>query len=441
LRPLHGMHFSNNNLTITEDDRNWVIDNFTWLRDTLGYPKKTTQAPLFTPEFFSKTFSTPDLEIENIVSDLCKLFDLRRDLIKVELITDIRDMQILPYEMGEDPFSTETRVRKGNHKLFIANTLLQHPAWLVHCLVCEFTKIALVEGDVPFEADGDDNDLFDYLAATYFGLGIILASSMHETGRNSDGQVETRWNYRARLPSPVLAFALAMYAGLTNDYNPRWKDHLNKDFRKLLESSLTYIKENVRDLYNEREAQASELFDEAQIHFNDGNLDAALASLQKVLFLSNDNNLKGIAFNNIGYFHSMKGDHRQAISNFEKAMALSPEFAYPVDNTGYSLVMLGELESALSYLQKAMRMDGNDDAYSYRNMALYHYKKNDRALAEEFFNKSFDLRTPVDLLEYHYAEFLLDNGEIEKSKTFFLKSVAKNQERGIARARELGLIS
>lgn len=351
-----GRSFDSNDkdLSISEDDRLWVIESFRWCRDALGYPKKLRQHTVL-----------PKGLLPPIISDLADI----------------------------DP------------------------------LICEYTEKRLLESGAQVDIHAEDHQDFICLVAIYSGFGVLLA------------------NYPSRLSAPVLSFALATYAHLTNDDNPSWKSLIEKEeVRTAFEASVKYLRENVKDLYDEREAQASELFDQSEKYYKDGDIDAAIKALQQILMLSSDDHMRSGAYNNIGYHKSLKGEYQEAITNFQKSSALDPTYAYPVDNTAYCLLMLGDADSALPFLKKAQKMDNNDIAYSYRNQALYHQLKNDHQRAEEFFTKSLKQNTPVDLLEFHYAEFLLKSGAGGKAKQFFMMSVQKKEERGIARAKQLGYI-
>jgi Tfp pilus assembly protein PilF len=249
---------------------------------------------------------------------------------------------------------------------------------------------------------------------------------------------EIKWNYGSEMPHPVMAFSLATYANLTGDNNPTWKNEFKGDFRKMFEEAIAYLQVNPNDLYDEKEVKANDLFNQANDHFDNNQLEAAISALQKILFLTNDDVMKADVYNNMGYYYMRTKDYSRGISNFRKALALGPEYGFANDNIGYALIMTGELEEGKLYLEKAMQTENNDIAYTFRNFALYHQQKKEPALAEEFFQKSFDQETPVDLLEYHYAEFLLEQGDLENAKSFFLKSAQKREAEGISKLRQLG---
>ena len=58
--------------------------------------------------------------------------------------------------------------------------------------------------------------------------------------------------------------------------------------------------------------------------------------------------------------------------------------------------------------------------------------------AEEYFKKSFDsIKDSVDLLEYHYADFLIKNVQTEKGLVFLKKAVEKGEPEAINKMNEI----
>jgi Tfp pilus assembly protein PilF len=423
---------SNAKFKITDTDKRWVEENFKWLIQIYGYPNKMEEPVLVNEQSFPTVFAGRTVTINNIIIDLCLLFGLSRDIITFEIHTDIRDFNI-PYEMGAAVSECETELKKGAHKLLITNNVQENPALLLHSLIVEFIRIRLTESEVEFDAGGDDTDLFLYLAGIYFGFGVLLAQNLFHAGRSSNGGWEIKWNYGSPMPETVMAFSLATYANISGDNNPKWKDEFNTDFRKLFERAVEFIHANPNDLYKENEVKSNDLFNLSNEQIDSCDYEGAVSTLQKILFLTDDYTLKADVYNNIGYYSMRTKNYQQGISNFRKALALGPEYGFANDNLGYALIMTGELEEGLLYLQKAMQTGNNDPAYTHRNMALYYQRKKQFDLAEDSFQKAFAKNTPVDLLEYHYGEFLLELGQPDKAETFFMKSAEKKEEEGIGK--------
>jgi tetratricopeptide (TPR) repeat protein len=429
---------SNTYFRITEDDRLWVEENFRWLKDVFGYPNKMEEQVLLNKKFFPATFSKETVTIDNVIADLCIQFGISRDTVKFEILTDLRDYNNIPYQIEGKAFECETELKKGAYKIFVANSLVKNPERLIYSLIYEFIRIRLTESEIEFDVGGDDTGLFIYLAGIYYGFGVILAQNLTHTGHTNDGMWEIKWNYVSEMPLPVMAFSLATYANLTGENNPSWKNEFQGDFKKMLDDSLAYLRDHPNDLYDEMEVKANDLFNQANEHFEKNELEEAISSLQKILFLTSDDVMKADVYNNMGYYYLRTKDYQKGISNFRKALALGPEYGFAHDNLGYALIITGELEEGVSHLGKAMETGNNDIAYTLRNFALYHQRKKEFDLAEEFFRKSFDQQTPVDLLEYHYGGFLLEQGDTVNAKAFFLKSAQKKEEEGVSKLRELG---
>lgn len=434
---IFGLNNNSEKFKITEDDRLWVEDNFRWLKEVFGYPNRLEEQVLLTPKFFPATFAEKTVTVDNVVADLCKLFGISRDIVKHQMLTDLRDYNNIPYQVEGKPFECETQLKKGQSTIFVANSLQKHPERLIYSLIYEFIRIRLTESEVEFDVGGDDTELFIYLAGIYYGFGVILGQNLLDTGRSSDGFWEIKWNYFSEMPQPIMAYSLANYANLRGEHDPAWKNEFKGDFRKMLEEAINYLQANPNDLYDDAEVKANDLFNEANIHFERNEMEDAIGTLQKILFLTNDAHMKADVYNNMGYYYLRTKEYQQGISNFRKALALGPEYGFANDNLGYALIMTGELEEGFSYLEKAHDTGNNDPAYTFRNFALYHQRRQQFDLAEEFFQRSFDQNTPVDLLEYHYGEFLLERGSVDEAKKFFRISAEKCESEGRSKLREL----
>lgn len=77
-------------------------------------------------------------------------------------------------------------------------------------------------------------------------------------------------------------------------------------------------------------------------------------------------------------------------------------------------------------LEKALSTADNDIAYTYRNFALYHFKKGELEKAEAYFKLFIDSVTiPVDSLELHYSEFLFAQGKEGDGQKYLNMAIEK----------------
>lgn len=418
-------------IRITEADRNWIEENFSWLIQVFGYPTRYRDQILITHKYFPKTFSSEELNIQYVIDDLCNLTGVDSNLISFELHSDLRDVYGLPYEIEGKPFETETELTENNYKIHIAKSLSNHPNRLIYGLIYEFIKIRLIESNLEFDT-GEDTGLFIFIAGIYFGFGIPLSQNLTDRGRQDDGFWETKWNFISEMPNEVMAFGLATYAMLLDQDNPEWKNELPQELRHLFEGAIVVLQDSPLTISNKAELDASDLFQQADQEYIKGDYESAISILQKILFLTEDELLRADVLNNIGYYQIRKGEIDKSISNFQKAIQIDSNYGYAYDNLGYALILTGQIEEGKDQLEKAFRTENNDDAYTYRNFGLYYKAKNELEKSEDNFRLAFNSQTtPVDLLEYHYADLLFELGRTEEAMKYLKKAVRKGEPEAI----------
>jgi Tfp pilus assembly protein PilF len=423
---------------ITLNDRAWVEDNFKWLIDVYGYPTKAREEVLISQTYFPCTFSSNNIRIENLISDLCNLLGIPENKISFELHQDIRDSFGTPYELHGKQFDSDVEITEEHaYKLHLASVLIKYPNRLIYSLIYEFIKIRLTESSLDYATD-EDTSLFIYLAGIYFGFGFILGQNLIDSGRSNDGLWETKWSYASEMPVEVMAFSLALNCKLKGEDNPGWKKELSASLKSEFEKAILLLTSEPTSLTDTKEIEASALFHQAGLQYDTGNYEDGIGNLQKVLFLTNDPILKSDAFNNIGYHMLRQGMYEKSIPYFHRALEIDANYGFAKDNLGYVMIKIGKPEEGKEFILQAMQTDNNDDAYSYRNLALYHQSKGEITEAEKNFKLAFEKQAkPVDLLEFHYAEFLLIKGDKEIALSFLNKAVEKGEHEAIARMKEL----
>ncbi len=212
------------------------------------------------------------------------MLDINPQKISFDLYEDIRDSYGTPYEIEGKSFESETIITINNYKILIAKHLLQHPKRLIYRISYEFIKIKLKESNLVYDT-GEDTDLFTYLAGVYFGFGVILSINLKDQGFTNDGLWETKWIHFSDMPNEVMAFALATYASLIEQDNPKWKSDLPNDLKTLFEKAIVYLKEYPNSLVDENELLVHDLLDQADIEYQINDFDSAISTSEKILFL------------------------------------------------------------------------------------------------------------------------------------------------------------
>ncbi len=422
---------------ITEPDREWVEDNFKWLIKIYGYPSRKSGQFVIDKKFLPKTFSTDEIVIQNLVEDLSCWLSLESAKIKFEIHEDLRDTYGMPFVLEGNLFETETEILEKNYRIHIAKSITQRPNRLIYSLIYEFIQIRLIESELEFNT-GDDTSLFIFIAGIYFGFGIVLSQNLVDRGKVNDGFWETKWNYVSEMPNEVMAFGLAVYSMLIQESNFDWKNELPEDVKMNFEGAIELLHDSPPSMFDKAELEASTLMHKAMEEEQTGNYDLAISTLQKILFLTKDELFKAEIFNNIGYIKLKTGNIESSIADFRKALQLEPNFGFAYDNLGYALIQNGYIEEGKKELEKAIKTNNNDLAYSYRNLALYYLANKEYEKAKSNFLLAFETETvPVDLLEFHYANYLLEHGETKEGMIYLQKAVEKDEAEAIKRMSEL----
>ncbi len=420
---------------ITGPDKTWVIENLTWLIQVYGPPHMEDQVVLFTKDFFPSSIKGEGDLVGNLISDLKSILGIESANVTYDLQVDIRDFKGLPYEIEGKPFQSGLVIAEKQYHIILANNLLKHEKTLLSSIIYEFMKIRLDMDKYEYDT-GDDTDLFLYLAGVYWGFGPLLYQGLVDVGKGTTGDWETKWSFISDLPEEVMAYAIALELSLRPEADISWKADLSERLENLLNAAIEYQKKKPVHLIMKGEAEAENLYESGLALFERFDWDQAIEIFRKALFLETSNPLKADIYNSLGYCHMRLGDLEGSLTNFKIAIDLNGH-SYAFANMAYVLVLLGRPDAAkgmIEILPEVYDLKG----YAHRNIAMYHALEDNDALAEEHFQKALDTGEPVDLLEFHYSEYLLQKGREEEAMDYLRRAVEKGEPEAIAQYQMLG---
>jgi Flp pilus assembly protein TadD len=413
-----------NDFNISYEDRKWVEQNFDWMNGRFGPPREQVSVNEID---FHRTFAASETNPGNMLADLCDLLNIDPQIVRCRTEKDFRDIPGMPYQVHGRPFTSDVIAEEDGYTIVIAHFLLQFPKHLLARTAYECVHVRLKEGGFTDE-DETDIEPFIHLACIHFGLGIVMSHTLIDHVRQSSGGWETKWNFVSTMPQSLMAFALAEHSRRTG--NSDWKSALPAEMQSLFEGA--------QQVLGTAALSASELSETLRLMtyaIEQGGMcqyAAAVGALQKALLLTQEDRLLKDIYNNLGYYQALAGLYEESIPNFHKALLIDPQFGYAHDNLGYALIRSGKPEEGRNHLEKALKTKYNDDAYSYRNLALYYMTRGELEKAGDCFQKAFDtMRIPVDLLEFHYAEYLLLCGKNEEALLYLEQSVQKGEPKAI----------
>ena len=416
-------------LLITVSDKEWVESNFQCMVRIFGLPQK--EQLLFNKDNFPRTFESQTIHLDNLIEDFCNQLQLDKSLFSYEIVQDIRDSVNTPYIFAERPkdFNIDYDYQENKFNITIAKNILKHPKWLITSACYEFCKARLIQFNLEFDTSEETN-LFLYLVSVYFGYGVIIGQNLVDIGVSQDAMWVERWSYVAKIPVPIIAYSLAIFSRFKNDLHPIWKEHLPKGIRTEYDRAIEFIKENDSTIFDVKRGDTvlniNYLFQLSYKQYRSGAITNAISTLQKILLISDDVINRANVYNNIGYYKLRLGEYSNSIPDFKNALVLYPNYGYANDNLGFALIMIGDLILGKEYLEKAVQTNNNNEAYSYRNLALYHQKNGNFESAELNYKKAFELNKQVDLLDYYYGCFLIERGD----KNIGLEYIKLSSENG-----------
>ena len=97
-----------------------------------------------------------------------------------------------------------------------------------------------------------------------------------------------------------------------------------------------------------------------------------------------------VAYNNRGVAYGVKGDHDQAIQDYDKAIALNPDAAEAYNNRGVAYGVKGDHDQAIQDYDKAIALNP-DDAEAYYNRGVTYGEKDEHARAIQDYDKAIAL--------------------------------------------------
>ena len=393
-------------LPVTLEDKAWVEESFSFLIDCFGYPGTESKAVVLNDKFFPESFSNHVQQPQALINDFCTIYNLNPALISFELYEDLRDSTETPYAFEGMPFEAGTAIGENRHKIFIAKSLLKFSDRLAYVLALEFAHILLVETNINFSG-GDDDQLFIFLAAIYFDLGLIVASKATDIGSSNSGLWQQSWSYVAQMPEPVIAYTLAIQLLISEQKNEQvWANQLPPSVKKLFLSSVEYLKQNPILITSPQEIEAFNLLKEANYLYEVKEYDEAVKLVHKALLLTQHPNRKAHAYHNLGYYQICLGQYKDSLKAFRTALVWNENEGFSNENMAYALLKLSQPDQAKEFLDRAKQSGHSVLGYSYRNWALYHWQKGQTALAKEYFNKALEENYAVDFLAEDYNEFL-----------------------------------
>ena len=150
-----------------------------------------------------------------------------------------------------------------------------------------------------------------------------------------------------------------------------------------------------------------------------GSLDEAITHYQKALQIKPDYT---VAYNNLGNALSQKGNVDEAIAHFQKALQIKPDYAEAHNNLGNALLKKGSLDEAIAHYQRALQIKP-DDAEAHNNLGSALLKKGEVDEAIVHFQKALQIEPDNAEACYNLGNALFQHGEVDEAIVHFQEAL------------------
>jgi len=159
-----------------------------------------------------------------------------------------------------------------------------------------------------------------------------------------------------------------------------------------------------------------------------GNLDAAMADLNKALEINPE---LALAYSNRGGAYLNLGNYEAAMADFNKALEINPELAEAYGNRGGAYNDLGNLDAAMADFNKALEINPElAEAYGNRGLAYNNLGNLDAAMAD--FNKALEINPELALAYLNRGLAYNNLGNLDAAMADFNKALEINPELALA---------
>lgn len=228
--------------------KEWLEKSFQWLLSEFGedyFKKRQTILP--EPAFFPDKYRGSEECVIALVKRVCSYMDVNPETIEIEFFVD-RDDTASKHRLGgyENHSGAAGLYFSGNSsqpkkRIALNVSAFKTPTKLVATIAHELGRVILL-GDRKLSRDNPDHEYFTDLITVFLGLGIFTANSTFQFSQWQDhshqGWSASRLGY---LPEEMFGYALAAYAWMRVESNPKWSQYLAMNVGHYFKQSLKYL--------------------------------------------------------------------------------------------------------------------------------------------------------------------------------------------------------
>ncbi len=409
--------------SVTPQDKDWIEKNVDWFIQTFGLDKiAATPFILPTTENFPYENLKDDKQFQKLFEQLCRLWDINPNEIKVKLFDDFASKQWttwIPHGKWSDAgglYSQEYTLDEKRFNIQLAKSNLNNPQLLVAVLSHELAHVKLLGGNYISRNDADMEPLTD-LTSIFFGFGIFVANSCETK--------DIYWIGRSGyLPNEIISYTSALICYITQRDPTEYLGYLNTNTNALFQQDCAFLTKTNDTLLTKDKIESSQKLYKFYKQTNDGfanrHFDSVVVASNKLLEIDSKN--VG-AYNNLGYALLLQKKYDEAIEQFNKGIDIDPYSDYLYNNRGYCQLQLGNLEDAFTDLESSYEMNP-DNSFSLRNLGAYYLRTNEFEKALDYFERAEKIDPKTEMINFYLGQVHSGLGNVDKAKMYLERSAA-----------------
>jgi tetratricopeptide (TPR) repeat protein len=138
------------------------------------------------------------------------------------------------------------------------------------------------------------------------------------------------------------------------------------------------------------------------------------------------------AWFNLGNVHFKVGRFKEAITNYQRALGLKPDYDLAVINMAAAYRNLGDDEAAIAGFEHYLRIDPKD-AYVRYQLGEIHLDRGEAAVAERWFREALDIDPRVAQAKNALAVLAFQRGNVAESERLVAEAIALRSDVKLAR--------
>lgn len=411
-----------------------------WLCREFGRHRMLAAAVVLpTPEFFPDRYDGSREAVELLLMRLCGYMQVAPSRVRLELCAETGPLPASPLPANSlqhvepDGAAGLYQAADGPMTIWLEASRLVDAATVAATLAHELGHVHLL-GEHRITAEAPDHEPLTDLVTMFFGVGILTANSplrdrSWRQARVVDFGTITQ---EGHLTSPVLAYALALFAWHRGEISPPWARQIRLDIRVPFRKCLRWLARSGGPRFF-ADAGRSDRTSGPKAVYKPAQESVQLKRSEPEAVDADPFGEPGSAdwFFGKGVLLVAQNQFEEALLEFSEAIRLAPDDGEIYQNRGAAFLRLGRWSEALADSEAALERDPSDiEAHRVRGHARVALKEYEAAIAD------FDrvLREEAKDADAYYGRGLARAGigDYRRAEADFTKSIRHGSSRAEA---------